>query len=91
MSKDPDEPIEAEYEIVSDGGNSSSRKEGKVPSRRLKPVEVWKVKLMVWGAIALGVVILGLLLFFFAALFIYFFIPLMVIFIIWTVLKNLFR
>jgi len=93
--KDPDEPIEVEFEIVDEGGDSSKksrpdRQKSSAPSP-LPQSEVWKAKLIVWSVIIGGIILLGLILFFFAALFVYFFIPIMVLAGIWFLIKNLFR
>ena len=91
--KDPDEPIEVEFEIVDEGGDPSRRRptDRQTPPASRPQFEAWKAKLIVWSMIVGGIVILGLILFFFAALFIYFFIPIMVVAGIWFLIKSLLR
>ena len=93
VDKNSDEPIEVEFEIVDEGGNASKRARSgrQKPSASSPQLEIWKAKLIVWSIIIGGIVLLGLILFFFAALFIYFFIPIMVIAGIWFLIKNLLR
>lgn len=90
-SKEKESPIEAQYEIVSSDEEfkkNSDYDEEDMQFRPVKPMAIWKAKLIIWGIIIGGIILGAVVLVFFAALFVYFFIPIMLLLAGWYLVKR---
>ena len=96
IEDDSKKPVEAEYEIVSHGEEidsnfkSSDTSHEETVFQSTKPISAWKAKLILWSILLGGIALVVIVLVFFAALFIYFFVPIMIALIGYYLIKKLF-